>query len=181
MNQVKKRLLFESDAIAKRVKELGWRISQDYPDGDLLLVGILKGSFMFLADLSRAISRPCQIDFARLSSYGSGTETSGNITVVMDVGISVKDKHVILVDDIVDTGLTLHVYGTRMQQMEPHSLRIAALINKTSRRDKQVNLDYFAFEIESGFVVGYGLDWDERFRNLPSIYVIEHAALTEIT
>ncbi|MGB9616926.1 MAG: hypoxanthine phosphoribosyltransferase [Desulfomonilaceae bacterium] len=170
---VKKRLLFDADAIAARVKELGLRISNDFPEGDLLLVGILKGAFIFLADLSRAIGRGCQIDFARLSSYGSGTETSGVINVVMDIGIPVKDKNVILVDDIVDTGLTLHMYRERVAQMEPRAIRIAALINKTSRREKEVKLDYFGFEIESGFVVGYGLDWDERFRNLPSIYAIE--------
>jgi hypoxanthine phosphoribosyltransferase len=170
---VKKKLLFDAAAIAARVNELGLRISNDFPEGDLLLVGILKGSFIFLADLSRAIGRACQIDFARLSSYGSGTETSGVINVVMDIGIPVKDKNVILVDDIVDTGLTLHMYRERVAQMGPRSLRVAALINKTSRRDKEVKLDYFGFEIESGFVVGYGLDWDERFRNLPSIYAIE--------
>jgi len=173
MNKFSKRLLFDSDTIAERVKQLGQRISKDHPDGDLVLVGILKGSFIFLADLARAIGRSCQIDFARLSSYGSGTDTSGKITVVMDVGVPVRDKHVILVDDIVDTGLTLHVYRERVEQMKPRTLRLAGLINKTSRREKRVDLDYFAFEIESGFVVGYGLDWDERFRNLSSIYVIE--------
>ncbi len=173
MNQVNQRLLFDSVAISEQVKKLGQRISQDYPDGDLVLIGILKGSFMFMADLARSISRSCEIDFARISSYGSGTETSGKITVIMDIAVSVEDKHVILVDDIVDTGLTLHAYRNHIQKMKPRSIRVAALINKTSRREQHVDLDYYAFEIESGFVVGYGLDWGERFRYLPSIYVIE--------
>jgi len=174
MDEVKKRILFDSDTISARVQELGEQISGDYPDGDLVMVGLLKGSFIFLADLVRALQKPCHVDFARISSYGSGTVSSGQLQVIMDI-VPVTGRDVILVDDIVDSGLTLDYYRKRVLEFNPHSLRIAALIDKTGRRDKHVPLDYCGFRIDHGFVVGYGLDWDERFRNLPSIYVLNES------
>lgn len=173
MGQVTKRILFDSDAITKRVRELGVQISRDYPGGNLLLVGILKGSFVFLADLVRSLPYPCQIDFARISSYGSARESSGNLNIIMDVGIPVAGRDVILVDDIVDSGLTLSDFRRRIEVRNPRSLKIAAMVNKTGRREKQVNVDYCGFQIEEGFLVGYGLDWDEQFRNYPEIYVLQ--------
>ncbi|MDQ1237888.1 MAG: hypoxanthine phosphoribosyltransferase [Thermodesulfobacteriota bacterium] len=174
MDKGKKRILFDAETISARVKELGKAISADYPQGNLVMVGLLKGSFIFLADLVRTLEKPCQIDFARISSYGSGTVSSGQLEVVMDI-VPVTGRDVILVDDIVDSGLTLDYYRKRVEQFEPRSLKTAALIDKTGRRDRDVHLDYYGFRIEDGFVVGYGLDWDERFRNLSHIYVLDES------
>jgi hypoxanthine phosphoribosyltransferase len=166
-------VLFDSVAIAARIKEMAGKIEEDYPKGNLLLIGILKGAFMFLADLSRHLSKPCEIDFARISSYGSDTVSSGELKMVMDIGISVKDRDVILVDDIVDSGLTLSEFRKRIERDGPRSVKTAAMIDKTARRDKHVYLDYCGFRIEDGFVVGYGLDCDEQFRNLKDLCVLK--------
>ena len=173
MQHFKKRMLIDEETIAARVKELGKEISAHYQDGNILFIGILKGSFVFMADLVRCVDVPCQIDFARISSYGRGTVSSGQLDVIMDVGLPVADRDVILVDDIVDSGLTLSQYRQRLEQLEPRSVRVAAMIDKTSRREKHVNLDYCGFRIEDGFLVGYGLDCDECFRHLRAIYVLE--------
>ncbi|MCA1959949.1 MAG: hypoxanthine phosphoribosyltransferase [Desulfomonile sp.] len=173
MVDAKPRVLFNGDEIAARVREIAGEISAKYPDGGVLFIGILKGSFVFLADLVRAVGRPCHIDFVRISSYGSDTASSGKLDILMDVHIPVRDRHVILVDDIVDTGLTVSQYRERILQMGPRSVEIAALIDKTGRREKHVSLDYCGFRIEGGFVVGYGLDWDERYRYLNSVCLLE--------
>jgi hypoxanthine phosphoribosyltransferase len=161
MKVAKKKILFHSEDIASRVCELGKQISADFPEGNILLIGILKGSFVFLAD------------FARISSYGSGTVSSGQLKITMDIGIPVEGRDVILVDDIVDTGLTLHQYKEELANRGPRSLKVAAMIDKTARREKHVELDYCGFRIDDGFLVGYGLDCDECFRNFGSIYVLE--------
>jgi hypoxanthine phosphoribosyltransferase len=173
MKEFKKRMLIDGKTIAQRVREIGKEISLKYPGGNLLLIGILKGSFIFLADLCRSLDVSCKLDFVRISSYGNGTVTSGKLDIIMDVGIPVKGKHVILVDDIVDSGLTLSEYRARLEVQQPLSLETAALIDKTARRDKHVQLDYCGFSIEDGFIVGYGLDCDEQYRNLPGLYVLE--------
>jgi len=173
MKDAKKKILFHSDEIALRVCELGKQISADYPEGNILLIGVLKGSFVFLADLVRCLDQPCQIDFARISSYGSGTVSSGKLKITMDIGIPIEGRDVILVDDIVDTGLTLHQYRDELARRGPRSLKVAAMIDKTARREKHVELDYCGFRIEDGYLVAYGLDCDECFRNLGSIYVLE--------
>lgn len=173
MLEAKKRMLFSAEEISARVKELGKQISQDYPEGNILLVGLLKGAFVFLADLARSLEKPCQIDFARISSYGSSTESSGQLVVSMDIKIPVKGRDVIIVDDIVDTGLTLHHYREVIQSQGPRSVKTIAMIDKRGRRERHVHLDYCGFTIENGFVVGYGLDCDECFRNLEAIYVLE--------
>jgi len=173
MVDAKPRVLFGQKEIAARVQEIAGEISAKYPDGDVLFIGILKGSFVFLADLVRAVDRPCHIDFARISSYGGDTVSSGKLDIAMDVRIPVRDRNVILVDDIVDTGLTLSQYRERILQLGPRSVEIAALIDKTGRREKHVSLDYCGFRIEGGFVVGYGLDCDERYRYLNCVCVLE--------
>ena len=166
-------VLFNSTAIAARVKEMAGQIDEEYPEGNLLLIGILKGAFVFLADLSRHLTRPCQIDFARISSYGTDTVSSGDLKIIMDIGIPVKDRDVILVDDIVDSGLTLSEFRKRIEKDGPRSVKTAAMIDKTARRDKHVHLDYCGFRIEDGFIVGYGLDCNEQFRNLKDLCVLE--------
>jgi hypoxanthine phosphoribosyltransferase len=173
MKQFQKKILFDKETIARRVQEIGKEISLKYPEGNLLLIGILKGSFIFLADLCRSLDVSCKLDFVRISSYGDGMVTSGKLEIIMDVGVPVGDKNVILVDDIVDSGLTLSEYRARLEERRPRSLETAALIDKTARRDKHVRLDYCGFQIEDGFIVGYGLDCDEQYRNLPGLYVLE--------
>jgi hypoxanthine phosphoribosyltransferase len=173
MREFKKSVLFDAKSIAERVKELGKEISMNHPQGDLLLIGILKGSFVFLADLARNLDVSCEIDFAKISSYGSGTVSSGQLNVILDAGAEIKDRDVILVDDIVDSGLTLSEYRSYLEKKGPRSLKTAAMINKTGRREKHVQLDYCGFDVEDGFLVGYGLDCDECYRYLPSIYVLE--------
>ncbi len=165
--------IFDESTIRARVAELAKQISRDYPDGDVVFIGILKGAFVFLSDLVRALDKPCHIEFVRISSYGSSKTSSGELKILLDIAGSVEGKDVILVDDIVDTGLTLSQYRQRLLEQNPRSLRIAALINKTSRREKSVGLDYCGFDLERGFLVGYGLDCDEKFRNLPGVYSID--------
>lgn len=173
MKIMTKRELFSEREIAERVKEIGKKISEDYEGKSILLVGILKGAFVFMADLARSITCPCHVDFARISSYGDGTVSSGNLEIKMDVSLPVEGRDVILVDDIIDTGLTLHHYRKYLEGKKPHSLRTAALIDKTARREKFVDLDYCGFKVEDGFIVGYGLDCGEDFRNLQGIYILE--------
>jgi hypoxanthine phosphoribosyltransferase len=173
MEDTKKTLLFDSVTIAAKVKKLGKEIASKHPSGSVLFISILKGSFIFLADLIRAVNLPCEIDFARISSYGSETQSSGKLDIKMDVGVPLEGRNVILVDDIVDTGLTLAAYRAVLASRSPQSLEIAVLLDKPSRRETSVPIDYCGFQIEDRFVVGYGLDWDERFRYLDGIYIIE--------
>lgn len=173
MEDPEKTLLFGPEAVSARVGEMAQAIRDNHPREDILFVGILKGSFIFLADLIREIGHPCQVDFARIASYGSGTVSSGRLNISLDISMPVAGRTVILVDDIVDSGLTLHEYKRVLQTKQPRSLEIAALIDKTGRRNQQVELDYYGFRIEEGFLVGYGLDCDEQYRSLPGIYELK--------
>lgn len=173
MADMKKKILIDEDTIAARVKELGREISAQYPEGNLLIIAILKGSFVFLADLVRNLSVSCEIDFAKISSYGAGTVSSGSLNILLEPQASVQDRDVLLLDDIVDSGLTLSEYRNLLEKKGPRSVRTAAMIDKTGRREKHVELDYCGFSIESGFLVGYGLDCNECFRQLGGIYIIE--------
>ncbi len=152
---------------------MGAQIDKDYPDGSLHLVCILKGACFFLADLARAIERDVVIDFMGISSYGRGTNTSGAVKLTKDLDQSVENAHVLLVEDIVDTGLTLNYLINSLQQRKPKSIRIAALLDKPERRQRPVNVSYVGFEIPDEFVVGYGLDFAERYRNLQDVCVLE--------
>jgi hypoxanthine phosphoribosyltransferase len=165
-----KKVLFSRRKIAQRVGELAAQISRDYTGQDLLLVGILKGAFVFLADLVRALEIPAQVDFVRLMSYGSSTETSGEVHITKDLELSVKDRHVLIVEDIVDAGLTLDFLLGHLASHSPASLKICCLIDKRERRQVEVPLDYVGFTVEKGFLVGYGLDCAEKFRTLPEVY-----------
>jgi hypoxanthine phosphoribosyltransferase len=155
-----------------RVRALGRAIRSDYEGRDLVLVGILKGSFIFMADLARAIRLPLTCDFMRVSSYGSQTVSNGNIRMEFDLSHPVRGKHVLLVEDIVDTGWTLDHVIRELRKKKPSSLKLAALLHKPARTRVDVPIDYLGFKIPDRFVVGYGLDFDGRYRNLPHVAVL---------
>lgn len=169
----RKEILIAQETIQARVKELAQEISSDYTDEEPVLIGILNGVVFFFVDLVKALTIPTTIDFVRASSYGSGTVSKGSLTYSKDVEIDVQDKPVIIVEDIVDTGLTLNQIVKRIEKKGPKSIRICALINKGERRSEEVFLDYSGFQVEQGFLVGYGLDHDEQYRHLPDIYVLK--------
>ncbi len=159
----------DAEAIRRRVAELGAQIAADHPDGDLHLVCVLNGAFVFMADLVRAIDLPLTVDFLSVSSYGSRTESSGEVRLVKDLEQSLKDRHVVIVEDIIDTGLTMQYLMNYMHGRKPASVKVATLLSKPSRRLVDVPIDYVGFTIEDAFVYGYGLDVDHRLRNLPFV------------
>lgn len=167
---MKRELCITREAIQKRVCGIAEEISSDYSKEEPLLVGILNGAVFFLADLAREIRIPCKIDFVRASSYGSETVSSGNILLTKDVELPVAGKHVVLVEDIVDSGLTLSYLMDKFKSRGVASLKICALIDKLERKEKDVPIDYCGFQIDEGFLVGYGLDCNEEYRYLPEIY-----------
>ncbi|HUJ21929.1 MAG TPA: hypoxanthine phosphoribosyltransferase [Bryobacteraceae bacterium] len=167
------RLLFSAQQIQKRISEMGAQIDRDYPAGTLYMIGILKGACFFMADLARAIPREVYIDFIGISSYGRGKTTSGAVKLTKDLDMAVEGCDVLLVEDIVDSGVTLNYLVNILEQRKPRSIRIAALLDKPERRIRPVEVAYVGFEIPDEFVVGYGLDYAERYRNLPDISVLE--------
>ena len=174
------KVLISSDDIQAKVREMGQRIGHDYaPGGDLLLVGVLKGCIMFMVDLARAIPMPLAIDFIATSSYGHSTESSGVVRVLKDLDTDIAGRHVLIVEDIIDSGLTLAYLHDQLTRRNPASLRICALLNKPDRRLADVPIDYLGFDIPNEFVVGYGLDYGERYRNLPYIGVLKPEIYSE--
>jgi len=166
--------LLESSAIQARVRELAAQIEGDYPaDDEIHLVGVLKGGFVFMADLIRSMTTRVSLDFIAVSSYGAGTKSSGEVRFQKDLDTSLEDRHVIIVEDIVDTGLTLKYLQDVLRKRAPRSLKTACLLSKPSRRKVEVPVEYIGFTIEDRFVVGYGLDYDEKYRNLPYIAVLD--------
>ncbi len=172
----KLRVLIGREEIAGKVAELAAQISQDYRDSNPLLLGVLKGSFIFLSDLVRALTIPVEIDFVRLASYGAGTETSGKVRVVHGLRRSIRGRHVIVVEDITDTGLTIQHLTGYLKRRHPASVKLCALFDKPQRRRVPVSIDYLGFTLPDAFVVGYGLDFNEKFRHLPELYVLEQEA-----
>lgn len=166
-------VMIGAEALARRVQELGDQIAHDYKDRDLTVVGVLNGSFIFMADLVRAIQLPIRCDFLGLSSYGSATESSGVVAITKDLSGPVEGRHLLIVEDIIDTGLTMAYLLQNLRTRRPASVKIASLLSKPARRQVEVAIDYLGFTIEDRFVVGYGLDYDGRFRNLPYIGVVE--------
>lgn len=166
-------VLITKEEIGRLVGRLAQEISRDYRDKHPLLLGILKGSFVFMADLVRLIEIPIEVDFIRLSSYGSSKVSSGKVRVVHGLNCEVKGKDVIIVDDIVDTGLATSFVIDYLRRRKPASVRVCALLDKPSRRKADVPIDYLGVKIPDRFVVGYGLDYGERFRDLPDIHVVE--------
>ena len=167
-----KELLIPRKSIEKRVKELANQISLDYEGRDPVLIGVLKGVIFFLADLARELSIPAKIDFIRAASYGSGMTSGRTIQLTKGIEIPIQGKPVILVEDIVDTGLTLTHIMQEVERKDPESIRICALIEKLERQEIKVPIDYCGFRIKEGFIIGYGLDFDEKYRNLPDLYVL---------
>src|ERR1700761_7902638 len=163
------KVLFGQKQITDRVAELGRQIDHDYAGQSIVLLGVLKGAAIFLADLARHITVDCTFDFVAVSSYGKAQKTSGAVKLIKDVDQPIEGKHVIIVEDILDTGLTLDFLQKLFQQHQPRSLRIAALLDKPSRRLVKIEADYVGFSIPNQFVLGYGMDYAERFRNLPDI------------
>jgi hypoxanthine phosphoribosyltransferase len=161
------------DAIARRVKELGRQITDDYQNRQLLVIGILNGAFIFMADLIREIKLPLEIDFVRVASYGSGS-SSGKLRFSKDVEIAVAGKDLLLVEDIVDTGLTIAGIKEKFAAQNPASIKVCALIDKKERRKIQVDADYIGFEVQEGFLVGYGLDYAEKHRHYHEVYHLLH-------
>jgi len=165
--------LLSSEQIAARVREIGRDITRDYAGKSLVLVCVLKGSFVFAADLARTIDLPLRIDFLGVRSYGQGTETTGVVQITQDLVRPIEHEHVLLVEDIVDTGLTMAHLVELLRTRSPASVKICALLNKPARARVAVAIDYLGFTIEDRFVVGYGLDLDDRYRNLPYVGVVE--------
>ena len=166
-------ILVQPDDLQRRVSELGADITRDYDGQDLLLICVLKGAVFFLSDLMRRIDLPCEVDFMAVASYGDATESSGVVRILKDLDAPIEGRHVLIVEDIVDSGLTLEYLLRNLQGRGPASLEVCALLTKPSRRKTQIQAKYVGFEIPNRFVIGYGLDHAERYRNLPFV-----AALT---
>ncbi len=167
------RVLIPSEDIQRRVAELGRELSVDYRNDTPILVSVLKGGVVFLADLMRRMTVPHEIDFMSVSSYQGGKKSSGEVKILMDLKQSITGRDVILVEDIVDTGLTLNYLTRLLQARQPRSLKLCALLNKADARVEDVRIDYLGFDIPNEFVIGYGLDYDEKYRNLPFIGVMK--------
>jgi hypoxanthine phosphoribosyltransferase len=164
-------VLIDRDAIARRVAEIGAEIDRDLAGESVLLVGVLKGAAIFLSDLARAINIQCTFDFVAVSSYGKGTRSSGAVKLIKDLDHPIEGRNIILVEDILDTGLTLSFLKRMLMQHRPRSLRVAALLDKPERRIEPIQAEYVGFSIPNHFVIGYGMDYAERFRNLPDICI----------
>lgn len=166
------KIMYTADELAEKVKEIGAEISNDYKDEPILMVCTLRGSVVFFADLIRAITSPCQIDFITASSYGDSTITSGKLNIKKDLETDILGKNVIIVEDIVDSGITLSALKKHLLKKNPKSLKICSMLNKTERRICEVDIDYCGFEIPDEFAVGYGLDFAQDYRNLPYIGIL---------
>jgi hypoxanthine phosphoribosyltransferase len=171
-------VLISSERIQQRIRELGEQISKDYPEGRLHLICILKGACFFMTDLARAMTRDVFVDFMGISTYGKGKTSSGEVKVTKDLDISLEGADVLIVEDIVDSGVTLNYLLHVLEQRKPRSIRIAALLDKPERRLRPVHVSYVGFPIPDKFVVGYGLDYAEKYRNLDAICVLDESALT---
>jgi hypoxanthine phosphoribosyltransferase len=172
-------ILIGEDELQARIRALGAEISVDYHGRELLLVGVLKGAVFFMADLMRSISVACEIDFMAISSYGAATDSSGVVRILKDLDINIEGRHVLVVEDIIDSGLTLSYLLRNLESREPASLEICALLTKPDRREVDVPVRYIGFEIPNRFVIGYGLDFAERYRNLPYVGVLRDDLMPE--
>ena len=173
MNDDILRVLYSEEELEAKCAELGAQISKDYEGKNLLLVSVLKGAVVFMTDLMRHITVPCSLDFMVVSSYGSGVKTSGVVKIVKDLDADLAGKDLLIVEDILDTGMTLHYLKQLLQDRNPNSIRIATLLDKPERRRAAVRADYVGYQVPDEFVVGYGLDYDEKYRNLPYVGILK--------
>ena len=171
-----KEILIDKEQIAERVRELGEEISADYKDKEIVMIGVLRGAVVFMADLARSITVPVTLDFMAVSSYGASTSSSGVVRILKDLDEELDGKHVLIVEDIIDSGLTLNYLVDNLKSRRPASVKLCTLLNKPSRRKAPVHVDYNGFTIPDYFVVGYGLDFAEKYRNLPFIGVLKPEA-----
>ncbi len=169
----KLRILFDESDIREAVKRLARNIVKDFDEEEIVVVPVLKGSFMFASDLVREIKGPVVVDFVRAASYGSATETSGEVALTKDLETDIRGKNVIIIEDIIDSGLTLRALRDNFLARNPRSLKICALVDKRARRKVEIEGDYVGFTIDDGFIVGYGVDYAEKYRNLPAIFIKE--------
>ena len=174
-------VLIAEGQLRAKVAELGEQITRDYQEKNLLLLGTLKGAVPFIADLARSIQLPLEIDYMAVASYGDATRSSGIVRIIKDLEGPINHKHVLIIEDIIDSGLTLHYLIDMLKRRNPLSLRICALLDKVRERDKQIALDYIGFRIPDRFVVGYGLDYAQRYRNLPYIGILKPSVYQETT
>ena len=165
-------ILITEEEIKEKIAELGKKITEDYKGKNLVFIGVLRGAVIFMADLARAISIPMIFDFIAISSYGAATESSGVVRILKDLDETIEDKDVLVVEDIVDTGLTLDYLLRILKSRKPASLKVCALLNKNDRRKVKVKVDYLGFDIPNKFVVGYGLDYEGKFRNVPYVFTL---------
>ena len=179
MTQDIERVLINERELSDMVTELGRKISEDYKDKNLLMVSVLKGSVVFMSDLMRAVTIPCRIDFMSVSSYGSGIKTSGVVKIMKDLDIALEGYDLLIVEDILDSGMTLDYIIEMLQGRNPKSVKICTLLDKPERRKVNLKADYFGFTVPDEFVVGYGLDYDERYRNLPYIGILKPEVYTK--
>ena len=179
MTQDIERVLINERELSDMVTELGRKISEDYKDKNLLMVSVLKGSVVFMSDLMRAVTIPCRIDFMSVSSYGSGVKTSGVVKIMKDLDIALEGYDLLIVEDILDSGMTLDYIIEMLQGRNPKSVTICTLLDKPERRKVNLKADYFGFTVPDEFVVGYGLDYDERYRNLPYIGILKPEIYTK--
>ena len=173
MNDDIRAVLVSEQQLKDKVAQLGAQISQDYAGKDLVLVSILKGAVVFMADLMRAVTIPCSIDFMVVSSYGAGTTTTGLVKIIKDLDSDLSGKDVLIVEDILDTGVTLSNLVPMLKMRDPNSVRICAILDKPSRRRADIQADYIGFQVPDEFVVGYGLDYEQQYRNLPYVGVLK--------
>jgi hypoxanthine phosphoribosyltransferase len=166
------RILVQQDELAHRIRQLGEEISRDYSGRELILIGVLKGAFFFLADLMRELDVACEVDFMAVASYGSSTDSSGVVRILKDLDASIEGRDVLIVEDIVDSGLTLQYLLRTLRARDPRSLEVCALLTKPERRKVELPIRYVGFEIPNEFAIGYGLDHAERYRNLPYVAVL---------
>lgn len=173
MQSTNKKIILERQEIHDRVRELGQEISKDYQGKELVVIGVLKGAFIFMADLIREISVPLSTDFIQVSSYGEGSSSTGTITLVASPSQSIQNAHILIVEDIIDTGLTMQWLASHFSDQGAASVKICSLIDKAERREHTVQIDYTGFAISQGFLIGYGLDYNQKYRHLPAIYHLD--------
>ncbi|MDU1414660.1 MAG: hypoxanthine phosphoribosyltransferase [Clostridium sp.] len=175
MNKDIKEILLSEEILKEKVKEMGEKISKDYEGRELILLGILKGSVVFMSDLIKHITIPCKIDFMAVSSYGDSTKSSGIVKIIKDLDFEIKDKDILIVEDIIDSGVTLKYLMKYLGSRNPRSLEVACLLNKPDRRKEDIDVKYLGFDVPDYFLVGYGLDYAEIYRNLPYIGILKES------